>query len=694
MAQGRPSGVRLRVVRSIFLKEIKETLRDKKTLFLLVAIPLIFYPLLLVLVTEVALSQSEKIEERVGYVAIEGEAPPELLSLIEKEEKLELSQVDGDIDALQSGAAQTVVVLPEGFSRAVEGEETSEVTLRYNSVSPHSSSVYARVRAVLDAFSRASLSERLSRARLPETFPQPIKIQEKDVAPRERQLGSIVSQFLPMLVLVFMVAGAFYPAIDLTAGEKERKTIQTLLTSPVRPLEVVWGKYLTVFCVAVLSGAINLLSIAMILGRNVMVAGSSGGLDLGFQVAGADLLGLLWMVFLLGILFSALMMTIATLADTPKDAQSYLSPVYLLCLVPVMIAQIPGIEMTHTTALIPVLNVSLAMKEILVSGVVGETMFTVTASSVIVTILILMVAAKLYGREELLIGQSGPRGIFSSLRTRGEKAEVPSPGAAVALLSVLFVLFYYAGSALQAWHLVGGLLLTLYGLFLVPVVLAAKGMKLDLRRTFHLRKPSGLAMAGALLLGVSSFVWVSTAVELFHQHFMPVPETITEAMKSAFSLPESWPEKLGMILVMAVTPAICEEAVFRGWLMSSLRGRVSAAVAIGATAVVFGVFHLSIYRFLGTASLGILMGWMVWYTRSIWPAVLYHFLNNATSLLSADLLRMVGVDVEAEMTPWWLIVGSLLASGAGGALLLRSIQNQKKEGGSSPESPSTMPLPL
>jgi sodium transport system permease protein len=343
----------------------------------------------------------------------------------------------------------------------------------------------------------------------------------------------------------------------------------------------------------------------------------------------------------------------------------------MLCLLPVVISQLPGMEMSARTAFVPVLNLSLAIKQILIDGANLDSLFLVSASTLATTALILALAARLYQREELLIERSGARGFFSGGARRGPQS-TPDPEQAIMLMAVLFVVLYYVGSALQAWNLMVGLVLTLAVGMLGPVLLCIRLLKLDFRETLHLRRPPALAMLAATLLGVSSFVWVSALTHLFYDTFLPVPEVFEEMLREAFSTPRDWSGKLLMVAVVAVTPAICEEAIFRGWLLSSLRGRVKPWTAIILTAVIFGVFHLSIYRFLGTASLGLLMGWMVWQTRSIWPAVLYHLLNNACSVLSEDALRALGVDTQAEPLPIWLLALSLATSVAGGLLLLRS----------------------
>ncbi len=671
--EGIEGGVRLRIVRAIYGKEIRETLRDRRTLFLLLAMPMIFYPLMMVLIAEVAASQTSKLEATDGVIAIEGALPGEARDKLESGGGIEVRATDDPHALLEAGALQAVVEVPEGFRSALSQGESAPITVHYNSVDPLSSHVVERIRERLKGWKGDLLTRRLKAHGLDAAYIEPLAYVEADIAPQVRRMGSVASQFLPMLVLIFMVTGAFYPAIDLTAGERERKTIQTLMTSPVRPTEIVVGKYLTVLTIAVVSGAINIGSILLILAHSVALSGNEG-LGLGVEsISALDAAALFAVVMLLGLMFSALMMTIATLASSPKEAQNYLSPVYMICLMPVLIAQLPGIEMTGATAFIPVLNLALIMKEILIQGVVWDHLFLVTASTLIVTVLVLSLAARLYSREELMIGRAGavamltPQGRVAP----GQAAPLPTPGEAMAFVSILFVALYYLGSAAQSWHLMTGLLLTLYGILLGPTLGLSLWRRHDLKRVLHLSRPPALAMLGALLLGSTSFIWVSTGAELFHESFLPVPREFVELMEKTFSMPTDPLGKLGVILVVALSPAICEEAVFRGWLLSSFRGHAGGVVAVGVSALFFGIFHLSIYRFLGTTALGVLMGYVVWQSHSIWPSVLFHFLNNTLSLLSGDILPLLGVDVGASRAPVWLVLASMMI-GAVGLLLVHA----------------------
>jgi membrane protease YdiL (CAAX protease family) len=135
-------------------------------------------------------------------------------------------------------------------------------------------------------------------------------------------------------------------------------------------------------------------------------------------------------------------------------------------------------------------------------------------------------------------------------------------------------------------------------------------------------------------------------------------------MSKLFGQPQSVLDWVWLLAVTAISPAVCEEALFRGFLFSSLRQRVPAWALIALTAVGFGFFHLSIYRMLGTTLLGALMGWLVYKGGSIFPSMLFHALNNASAIVV-----VTWVAPATESLPAWLFIAGGVGTIIGGALL-------------------------
>ncbi len=240
---------------------------------------------------------------------------------------------------------------------------------------------------------------------------------------------------------------------------------------------------------------------------------------------------------------------------------------------------------------------------------------------------------------------------------RGGRGGLPTPGEVLLLLLVTAMGYVFFGVLFQVLFGEVGILLTQLLVILLPGLLWAKVRGHDLVRTFSLRRPSSRGVLGGFLLlaGGLPLAWLLSWLQSF---FIEVPVELLEGL-SAFLTTDDPLRMLWLLLLVAVTPAICEEFLFRGYLLSGFRSRWSVPVSIILSGVVFGVFHLSpetAFRFLPTAWLGILLAWVVVETRSIWTGVLLHFLNNGTILLLTLLPATREVATDVDQSPPWLLL--------------------------------------
>lgn len=188
--------------------------------------------------------------------------------------------------------------------------------------------------------------------------------------------GNLIGGLIPYIIIILCFTGAMYPAIDLTAGEKERGTMETLLCSPVHRVNIVLGKFLMVMTASIATMCLTLLStgVSFALGGSFFTGGAktvAAGQAAAGMMPSIDPLGIFGvfaMIAPVAMLFAALLLTISLYAKSYKEAQSYVSPLIIVVIMPAMMGMLPGIELTAKTALIPILNLSLVCKEML-SGV-------------------------------------------------------------------------------------------------------------------------------------------------------------------------------------------------------------------------------------------------------------------------------------------------------------------------------------
>ena len=247
---------------------------------------------------------------------------------------------------------------------------------------------------------------------------------------------------------------------------------------------------------------------------------------------------------------------------------------------------------------------------------------------------------------------------------------VPSPAAAVFFVAGVAVLFVSGSLALSAWLGEPGIVAAEWLLLLVPAALFVRAGRYDPAATFQLRPPSprGL-LAGALLVGgATPLAWAIAWAQSF---VLPVPPEMEEALRGLVTA--RTPTRLAwLLLAVALTPALCEEAVFRGVLLSATR-RLPPWRAVLLNGVVFGAFHFSFespVRFLPTAWVGIVIAWGVLRTGSIWTGVLMHLLNNASIVLLASTPSLSGLVTDPDAPPpVWLVAAGIVSLVAGAGLL-------------------------
>ena len=291
-------------------------------------------------------------------------------------------------------------------------------------------------------------------------------------------------------------------------------------------------------------------------------------------------------------------------------------------------------------------------------------MFLVLAASSLYAMLTLLFAARTFSREQILLGGKGAvRSLFTFERRDDAKA---TPALALTLFAVTLVAGFYGSLALEKHGIVSLILITQYACFLLPVVALAVWMKLPLRETFSLRRPHWRSVIGCVLLGASS----SLAIAGFALRLLPPPESLAEGMEKMILLGDV-PASLWLVwFVVAITPALCEETLFRGVILSGFR-RIGPWPAILISALLFGLAHASIYRLLPTFALGVVLGYAAWRSGSIYCSILIHALNNG---LIATLVHYeashdrLGLS-ELTMVPWSITLAAAAVMVTGLALL-------------------------
>jgi sodium transport system permease protein len=406
--------MKARTVGTIFRKEMIDTLRDRRTLISMLAIPILAIPLLMVVTSRLVVSQVSRATEEPSKVVVMGiqHLPADLRSRLADSGELVLESVDGpggDREAvllrLREGLVHAAIVVPEGFDVGILEETPVEIEVAYDEAEIASELASDKIRSLLDEYSEAVVSERLESRRIPGDVILPFKTVSHNVASASEMTGERVGGMLPYLVILMCFIGAMYPAIDLVAGEKERGTLETLLVSPASRGEFVAGKYLVVLTTGVIAAVLSLasmiVSLAYMGGMFGDFSGNGGGiLDFDFNVLRA-LLVMIIVVPTAG-LFGGVLLTVSAFARSFKEAQNYITAIMMAILFPAFISFLPGMKMSYKIALIPIVNISVLMKDTMFGTVAVEYVLTTVGFTILLAVGALLFTRTWFKRESVL----------------------------------------------------------------------------------------------------------------------------------------------------------------------------------------------------------------------------------------------------------------------------------------------------
>ena len=389
-------------IKLIFTKELVGTIRDKRTIIAMIIIPLIFYPLLFTGIGYFSKVGSIRSEEAASKIMIYGaEFAPQLVKHLQDYEKIEVLTIEDDSPArLLNGDIQAVLVVPPDFKYKIEQGGSSKLIIKYDTTEAKSRIAKQRINQVIEKYKGEILLRRLSHLDLKEEFLTPLILQEENIATAEKMTGSFLAVLLPYLIIILIFAGAMHTAVDITAGEKERGTIATLLVSQISRLEIVLGKCFAVMLISFTSMVLGLVGLTLAFLSGSSIAGGIEGVQFGISINTIFLLFLV--LFPLVGLASAVLVMVGIFARNIREASNYITPIYMLTVFLGIISISQGMELTGKMFLVPVLNSSFVFKELLMGKIYWNHIITTFSANMVIAGLALFGATRLFSKEEVL----------------------------------------------------------------------------------------------------------------------------------------------------------------------------------------------------------------------------------------------------------------------------------------------------
>ena len=695
-------------VKLIFDRELRDQLRDRRTLFTVVVMPIVLYPLMGMAMLQVAQfmreypakiwiighenlaeSPSLVVDGDVNEDFIHGdEADLIQLSLAEAEDN-ELNELVSQFrENPNSPAAATLVdqlikaemkkreidvavIVPSAVAfvddQATAGQDPvparanspPKIYVFHNSASDQSRIGAGRVKSVLNRWQQSVIKERLSVNGIAPTMVSGIHVVDADVADKLGKQTAIWSKLFPFIIMVWSLTGAFYPAIDLCAGEKERGTFETLLSSPAARSEIAIGKLLTVMTFSTTTAVLNLISMAF---TGLFVASRMGGMPGGISLGVPPLASIGWLLLALipiSALFSAIALAAAAFARSSKEGQYYLVPLMMISMPLMMIPMMPSIKLDFGTSLIPISGLMMLLRG-LIEGQYAECI-KYGAPVCIITFACCWFAVRWvvhqFNSESVLFRPSERFGVGTWFRhVIRERHQLPSFSNAILCAMVILVAKFFIGFAVSPpqdfLDFAKITVIILAATIAVPALIMALLLTKSPGKSLRLNVCSPAAACAAVLMAVMLsplFTWFTGLVMIVY----PPSGDMFQLQAAVSNILGTAPNIFAILAVFALAPAIFEELAFRGFILSGMQSLRNKWQAILITSLLFGIAHGVLQQSLITSVVGVVMAIIAVQTKSIFPCMLFHLTHNSMTVLlsSAKASVVESTSLAQILTP-------------------------------------------
>ncbi len=373
----------------IYSKELRNILKDRRTLFAVLVLPLLLMPTIFIGIDKVTSMQFEQAQETTYSVQILNNTDESFLSILSSSLHYSVPDVPDD---------ETIIIeFPKGYTQG----ESAQVAIHYNSTSQSSSFAAGRIEQALNAYNDILADKTLKQAGLSLDSLYPIKVIRIDTAPEEAQGTGFLAMMLPYMILIYTFAGSMSVGIDTTAGEKERGSLAIILVNQVSRTSIAFGKILYVLTVGITSSCMTFIGLIIAF----LVTG--GFFNDGSEFAGFSLsssVTLLLVLIFTSMLAASIIILLGSLARTVKEASSYVTPVYIIVIVMGVLTMSLDAASQPFLFLVPFLNSVFLMK----GAIIGEStlmqlLLMICSTSIIIALLI-AATSRLYNSEKILEG--------------------------------------------------------------------------------------------------------------------------------------------------------------------------------------------------------------------------------------------------------------------------------------------------
>lgn len=385
---------------TVFKKESIDILRDRRTLMTAIVLPAVLIPVLMYGMGKISQTIMNKEKSKKLKLALL-DAPADFISGIDTSKILLMPDrsMETGRDEILKDSLDAMIAFVGDFAETQNHLKTSKVNLWYKSTNLL---VKSRMTEIMDTYEEGLLESRINSLDISSATIDPIALNRYDIAPKKEQLGKSIGGFLPYMFIIFCFTGCMYPALDLITGEKERGTIETLLTVPASRFNILMGKVMTISLVGMAAAVMGILGLLAAV-KFIPDIPEDMVEVLTNMVSAKFVFMLLAMLIPLCIFFAGLLSALVIKAKSFKEAQSIVSPFMFVIIAPAAIALMPGVELNWKTALVPIMNIALATKEIIAGTIQNNHYIIIVLSLIVLAILSVAVSYKQFSKEGMVL---------------------------------------------------------------------------------------------------------------------------------------------------------------------------------------------------------------------------------------------------------------------------------------------------
>jgi sodium transport system permease protein len=623
--------LRRSIVQSVFHKELTDLLRNRRSLLVMFGVPLLLYPVLTIAVASLTQSKQDSMTSRTATVAlVDGGSAPKLHELFNVEGSGAHAVLDATasdaMHLLDKGGVDAVIEPPKNFQADAIAGKPVELSVNVDRSRETTAAAEAKVNKILAEYNDWIIQQRLISHGLTPSLADPPTHSYHDIATATQTFGAFLSYTLPVLLLTTGMLGTFYPGLSATTTERELGTLETLLATPATREELLTAKAAIVLFSGLLTALLNMVSMSLVFWRVMasQVAKHPAGLSIDPMALTLSYLASVPTL----IFFTALVLMVGMLARNLREANAYGTPLMMLPIASMLVG-IANPAMTPALLVTPVANTTLIIRAVLTGRATVGAFALAFVSSGLFAGLMLSLCGRVFSNEQLVNPAWEPVSLRGLGRRANRPPRWPAMDEAIALFAVSLLLNFYISPSWVNQGLIPLLIGVEILLIAGPAIVFAWFGRYPIRDVFSLRPPKISALVGGLFLGLGMIPLANALISL--QNYLHILPYNSSDLEGLFA-PTLQAHPVLAPIVIGLLAGVCEELLFRGPIQAALLRRLPVGMALTFGGLLFAAMHMDLPGFPARTGLGIVLGWIVWRSGAIWPAMLMHAVYDGVQL--------------------------------------------------------------